>query len=84
MAVDTGTVQVVMPVMGDSVAEGTVLWEPSEERKAAANLTRYLRWLRETKGLSFDSYDQLWAWSVADLDGFGLCTWATSCGVPAS
>ena len=35
------------------VAEGTVLWEPSEERKAAANLTRYLRWLRETKGLSF-------------------------------
>src|SRR5947209_2600766 len=31
MAVDTGTVQVVMPAMGDSVAEGTVLeWHKQE------------------------------------------------------
>ena len=31
MAVDTGTVQVTMPAMGDSVAEGTVLeWHKAE------------------------------------------------------
>src|SRR5438270_2587461 len=31
MAIDTGTVQVVMPAMGDSVAEGTVLeWHKQE------------------------------------------------------
>src|ERR1700748_3508649 len=40
MAVDTSTVQVVMPAMGDSVAEGTVLeWHKSEGDKVAADET---------------------------------------------
>ncbi len=36
MAVDTGTVQVVMPAMGDSVAEGTVLEWRKQEGDAVA------------------------------------------------
>src|ERR1700741_4222775 len=40
MAVDTGTVQVVMPAMGDSVAEGTVLeWHKQEGDSVAADET---------------------------------------------
>ncbi len=40
MAVDTGTVQVVMPAMGDSVAEGTVLeWHKQEGDAVAADET---------------------------------------------
>ena len=40
MAVDTGTVQVVMPAMGDSVAEGTVLeWHKQEGDTVAADET---------------------------------------------
>src|ERR1700678_1002805 len=40
MAVDTGTVQVVMPAMGDSVAEGTVLeWHKQEGDTIAADET---------------------------------------------
>ena len=40
MAVDTGTVQVVMPVMGDSVAEGTVLeWHKQEGDSVQADET---------------------------------------------
>src|ERR1700752_4278753 len=40
MAVDTGTVQVVMPAMGDSVAEGTVLeWRKQEGDSVAADET---------------------------------------------
>ena len=40
MAVDTGTVQVVMPAMGDSVAEGTVLeWHKQEGEAVAADET---------------------------------------------
>lgn len=33
-------------------AEGTLLWEPSEEFKENANLSRYMEWLKREKGLS--------------------------------
>ena len=40
MAVDTSTVQVVMPAMGDSVSEGTVLeWRKQEGDSVAADET---------------------------------------------
>jgi acetoacetyl-CoA synthetase len=38
-------------------------------------ITRYERWLREHRGLSFDSYDALWRWSVDDLEGFWRSMW---------
>ncbi len=51
------------------------MWAPSPERVERANLTRYLRWLRDRRGLSFGSYDELWRWSVDDLDGFWSSIW---------
>ncbi|SEK61334.1 acetoacetyl-CoA synthetase [Variovorax sp. YR750] len=35
----------------------------------------YREWLRETRGLSFDSYDALWRWSVTELDAFWQSIW---------
>ena len=52
------------------VAEGELLWEPDDERVAAAATTRFARWLAEHRGVHTDGYDELWRWSVADLDGF--------------
>ena len=40
-----------------------------------ANITRYRRWLKEHRGLSFESYDSLWRWSVGDLEGFWSSVW---------
>jgi acetoacetyl-CoA synthetase len=57
------------------VAEGTVLWEPTAEVRARAEITRYLAWLRETRGLAFDSYDALWQWSVRDIGAFWESIW---------
>ena len=57
------------------VTEGTLLWEPSEEQKANANITRYMAWLSETHGLEFTSYHALWDWSVSDLDAFWASIW---------
>ena len=57
------------------IGEGTRLWEPSEERKSQANLTRYLEWLEKRKGLAFDSYQELWRWSVSDLEAFWGSIW---------
>jgi acetoacetyl-CoA synthetase len=51
------------------------IWEPSPERVERANITRYLHWLRERRGLRFASYDELWRWSVDDLDGFWTSIW---------
>ena len=38
-------------------------------------IARYQRWLRETRGLAFDSYDALWRWSCSDLDAFWRSIW---------
>jgi acetoacetyl-CoA synthetase len=47
-----------------------VLWTPSEERIERANITRYVDWLARTRGLQFSDYQELWQWSVDDLEGF--------------
>ena len=41
---------------------GEPLWTPSPERVERANLTRYLGWLRDRRGLGFGSYAELWRW----------------------
>ncbi|MBS0343215.1 MAG: AMP-binding protein, partial [Proteobacteria bacterium] len=35
----------------------------------------YQDWLRESRGLAFDSFDALWQWSVRDLDAFWQSIW---------
>jgi acetoacetyl-CoA synthetase len=52
-----------------------LLWTPSAEQIERSTLTRYQRWLGETRGLSFASYAELWRWSVTDLEAF----WASIC-----
>jgi acetoacetyl-CoA synthetase len=50
--------------------EPTLLWTPSDERAAAATLTRYMQWLEREKGLRFAGYEELWQWSVDELEAF--------------
>lgn len=57
------------------VKEGTVLWQPSEEFKGNANITVFMRWLKETKGLDFENYNALWQWSVDELETFWEAIW---------
>jgi acetoacetyl-CoA synthetase len=52
------------------MAEPELLWRPSDERIERATITRYERWLEETRGLRFGSYAELWRWSVDELDAF--------------
>jgi acetoacetyl-CoA synthetase len=47
-----------------------LLWKPSDERVAAATLTRFARWLQSERGLSLPTYDELWRWSVDKPDDF--------------
>src|SRR5918999_680051 len=56
-------------------AEGNLLWEPPAELKESAVITRYMRWLEENRGLSFGDYNELWGWSVDDVEGFWFSLW---------
>ena len=40
-----------------------------------AQIDRYGAWLREQRGLQFDSYEAMWRWSVDDLEGFWGSIW---------
>ena len=57
------------------VSEGTLLSEPSEEQFNRSNIARYLGWLERNRGLRFDSYHDLWAWSTGDLEAFWSSVW---------
>lgn len=52
------------------MTESEILWRPSAARVETCNLTRYVRWLEAERGLRFDGYDDLWHWSVTDLEAF--------------
>lgn len=56
--------------------EGTLLWTPSPDVIENANLTAYMRWLADRKGLTFDTYRDLWRWSVTEIEAFWETIWA--------
>ncbi len=58
-----------------NAATGELLWEPSAELVECSRLTEFMRWLERDRGLSFADYDELWKWSVDDLDGFWSAIW---------
>ncbi len=58
------------------------LWQPSKARIAEANLTAFMTWLKQDQGLDFTGYDDLYDWSVSDLEGFWSAVW-DFCGVVA-
>jgi acetoacetyl-CoA synthetase len=47
----------------------TPLWEPPRELRENALMTRFMR------ELGHDSYEDLWRWSIDDLDGFWGAIW---------
>ncbi len=54
---------------------GELLWKPSPESVERATMTRYMRWLRAERGRTFGDYQELWEWSVAELEEFWASIW---------
>jgi acetoacetyl-CoA synthetase len=46
-------------------------------------MTRFMRWAGERRGMQFADYDELWRWSVTELEEFWASIWEF-CGVRAS
>ncbi|HTZ25327.1 MAG TPA: acetoacetate--CoA ligase, partial [Streptosporangiaceae bacterium] len=62
--------------MTESDTGRELLWTPSEDRIRASGMSAYQRWLEHDRGLRFAGYQDLWRWSVGDLDGFWGSIWA--------
>ena len=59
------------------------LWTPSVDAVEGAEMTRFMRWAAERHGRAFGGYDELWRWSVDQLEDFWADIW-DFCGVRAS
>jgi len=66
-----------------SAQEQQPLWTPGAEHLERVEMTRFMHWAGERRGRPFAGYDELWRWSVAELEDFWASIWEF-CGVRAS
>ncbi len=59
----------------DAARANPILWQPTSDVIADANLTHYMHWLAQNKGLHFNHYAELWAWSVDRIEDFWESLW---------
>jgi acetoacetyl-CoA synthetase len=59
------------------------LWMPTAETVRGARLTEFMGWAGGRHGRAFSDYDELWRWSVDELEQFWGDVWEY-CGVRAS
>jgi len=55
---------------------GQLLWKPSEVRKKQANMSKFINFVNERYSLSFESYDELYDWSIEKIPDFWAAMWA--------
>ena len=60
----------------------TPLWQPSAERIAGTNMTRFIDEVRRRHGLQIDDYAGLYDWSIREPEAFWCAVWSF-CGVIA-
>jgi acetoacetyl-CoA synthetase len=60
---------------GPAPDEPAVLWTPPAHIRETTEIGRYLEWLERERGYAFDDYDELWRWSVDDLEDFWSSIW---------
>lgn len=58
-----------------AVSEGTLLWQPSQQQIETSGVSRFMNWLKQEKGLTFNNHNELWKWSVDELELFWECIW---------
>jgi acetoacetyl-CoA synthetase len=66
-----------------SASQQAPLWQPSAEDRERAEMTRFMDWAGERRGRGFADYDELWRWSVQEIEEFWAGIWEF-CGVRAS
>ncbi|NQX89865.1 MAG: acetoacetate--CoA ligase [Halioglobus sp.] len=60
---------------GTATREGELLWRPAATRVEKAGLYAFRCWVNEEFGKAFETYDDLWRWSVAQPEAFWESIW---------
>ena len=66
-----------------SAAPELPMWEPPSAQRNSVEMARFMSWAAARRGRAFASYDELWQWSVDELEDFWASVWEF-CGVRAS
>lgn len=61
--------------MEAEMLKGKLLWEPSKQTINQSNIKKFMMWLEENRGLTFEDYNQLWDWSVTEIEHFWTAIW---------
>jgi acetoacetyl-CoA synthetase len=57
------------------IRQGELVWAPPADALARSRAGRFIGWLGEHRGIGLAGHEELWRWSVADLDGFWSAVW---------
>ncbi len=52
------------------MSRGEVVWSPPADARSTTRMGAYLSWLESERGLSFESPQALWQWSIDELEAF--------------
>ncbi len=52
-----------------------LLWKPSEKAISSSNLIKYSNWLKTNNIVDATEYNELWQWSVDNIDDFWRSIW---------
>jgi acetoacetyl-CoA synthetase len=54
---------------------GNKLWEGNKQFKESSHINAYKQWLSSNYSLEFESYEDLWQWSVTEIENFWESIW---------
>ncbi|OIJ28517.1 acetoacetate--CoA ligase [Nocardioides luteus] len=58
-----------------SIEQGDVVWSPPADILETSRVGEFLAWLARERSLEMTTHEELWRWSVTDLDGFWSAVW---------
>lgn len=57
------------------MSDQQVVWRPASDWRTTTRIGAFVRWVEEHRGVTVTDWDDLWRWSVEDLDGFWSAIW---------
>jgi acetoacetyl-CoA synthetase len=57
------------------IRRGEVVWEPPDDVLQRTQVGAFLAWVEGHRGRRMTTHEELWRWSVEDLDGFWSAIW---------
>ncbi|MER7558098.1 acetoacetate--CoA ligase [Nocardioides sp. NPDC126508] len=58
-----------------SIEQGDIVWTPPADILETSRVGEFLAWLARERSVEMTTHEELWRWSVTDLDGFWSAVW---------